>query len=352
MALTRVELENFTAFTSLKLDLCSGINVLVGANGTGKTHLMKVCYAACDASGGRADDFANKLVAVFLPSRRNLLRLVRRQQGAAGIATIRVERGDRELKASFVSHLASKPVSLRTSTFTADEAGDGVGEWGGAPVESVYIPVKEMLSNAPGFRSLYAKREIHFEEVYRDILDRAYLPALRGPMDSRRERILTSLREAIGGEVAVENEEFFLRNKHGDLEFSLVAEGVRKLALLWLLIRNGTLQPDSVVFWDEPETNLNPKLFGVVMDVLLELQRAGVQVFLATHDYVILKEIDLRTTDADKVAFHSLYREEATGEVKCGTTYSYLEIHPNAIADTFTDLYDREVVRSLGGARE
>ena len=43
-------------------------------------------------------------------------------------------------------------------------------------IESVYIPVKEMLSNAPGFQSLYSKREIHFEEVYRDILDRAYLP--------------------------------------------------------------------------------------------------------------------------------------------------------------------------------
>ena len=53
MALTRVELENFTAFRSLKLDLCPGINVLVGANGTGKTHLMKVCYAACDVSGRR-----------------------------------------------------------------------------------------------------------------------------------------------------------------------------------------------------------------------------------------------------------------------------------------------------------
>ncbi len=28
MALTRVELENFTAFRSLKLDLCPGINVI------------------------------------------------------------------------------------------------------------------------------------------------------------------------------------------------------------------------------------------------------------------------------------------------------------------------------------
>ena len=42
MGLTRVELENFTAFRSLKLDLCPGINVLVGANGTGKTHYADV----------------------------------------------------------------------------------------------------------------------------------------------------------------------------------------------------------------------------------------------------------------------------------------------------------------------
>ena len=50
MALTRVRLENFTAFAELDLELSPGINVLVGANGTGKTHLMKVCYAACEVS--------------------------------------------------------------------------------------------------------------------------------------------------------------------------------------------------------------------------------------------------------------------------------------------------------------
>ena len=148
----------------------------------------------------------------------------------------------------------------------------------------------------------------------------------------------------------MENEEFFLRSEQGDLEFSLLAEGLRKLALLWLLIRNGTLQSGSVLFWDEPETNLNPKLFGVVMDVLLELQRAGVQVFLATHDYVVLKELDLRTTDADRVAYHAFYAGEETGGVGCDTTYNYRDIHPNAIADTFTDLYNREIRRSLQGA--
>ena len=97
------------------------------------------------------------------------------------------------------------------------------------------------------------------------------------------------------------------------------------------------------------ETNLNPKLFGVLIDILLELQRDGVQIFLATHDYVILKELDLQKKNSDKVAFHSLYREE-TGEIACDTTGSYLDIHPNAIAETFTDLYDREIERSLKGS--
>ena len=52
MTITRVKLENFTVFESLDLEPSPGINVLVGANGTGKTHLMKVCYAACDVLDG------------------------------------------------------------------------------------------------------------------------------------------------------------------------------------------------------------------------------------------------------------------------------------------------------------
>ena len=80
MSLTRVKLKRFTAFSNLELELCPGINVLVGANGTGKTHLMKVLYAACDSS--KADvHFAEKLMRVLLPSGRFLGRLVRRQTG-------------------------------------------------------------------------------------------------------------------------------------------------------------------------------------------------------------------------------------------------------------------------------
>ena len=160
--------------------------------------------------------------------------------------------------------------------------------------------------------------------------------------------MLEGLEKVIGGKTTVKGEEFFLSNEQGDLEFTLLAEGWRKLGLLWLLIQNGTLQRGSVLFWDEPETNLNPKMFKVVMGVLLELQRAGVQIFFATHDYVMLKELDLQMTEEDNVAFHSLYRDE-TGEIACHTTHHYLDIRPNEIDEKFTDLYDREIMRSFGG---
>ena len=130
------------------------------------------------------------------------------------------------------------------------------------------------------------------------------------------------------------------------MESTLLAEGLRKLGLLWLLIQNGTLVEGSILFWDEPETNLNPRLFGPVVEILLELQRQGVQIFIATHDYLILKQMDLQTTGEDRVAYHALYRDE-TGELVCNSTESYLDINPNAIADAFADVYDLEVHRSL-----
>lgn len=337
MTLTQVRLKRFTAFSDLSLKLSPGINVFVGANGTGKTHLMKVCYAACEAS--RPDvHFMEKLVRVFHPSGRRPGRLVKRQVGRSK-AIVEVRRSDRKLTASFSTQVKSAYSDAVQVT--------GVPEWTKDPIKSAYIPVKEMLAHAPGFLSLYATRETHFEEVYQDLLHRAYLPILRGPRDEQRNRLLAHLEKEIGGKVFVRDEEFFLHNKQGYLEFSLLAEGIRKLALLWLLIQNGTLLGGSVLFWDEPETNLNPKLFGVVMDILLELQRAGTQIFIATHDYVILEELDLRKTDEDSVNFHSLHLEG--GEISCNTASSYLGIHPNAIAEAFDDLYNREIKRSLGG---
>ena len=330
MPVTKIKLENFTAFKDLEVEFSPGINALIGANGTGKTHLMKACYAVC-SSATRPGSIADKLVGVFLPSGRTSGRLVKMgNDGSEGVLEVHID--------EWYARTSLRRTKGRSTETPLDQSAPSVG--------SVYIPVKELLANAPGFLSLYEAREIHYEEVYRDVLYRVFLPPLRNSIDAAHGQMLAKLESIIGGKIKLSGEEFFLSNEQGDLEFTLLAEGWRKLGLLWLLIRNGTLRDGSVLFWDEPEANLNPKMFRVVINVLLELQRAGVQVFFATHDYVILKELDLQMAEEDQVAFHSLYRDEE-GEIACHTTGQYLDVHPNAIGEAFDDLYDRQIERSM-----
>ena len=70
--LTRIVLERFTAFEQLDLKLGPGINVFIGANGTGKTHLLKIAYAICEFKTtnldyviGPEELFYHKLVRAF-----------------------------------------------------------------------------------------------------------------------------------------------------------------------------------------------------------------------------------------------------------------------------------------------
>lgn len=331
-----LKLEKFTGFSRLELDISPGINIFIGANGTGKTHILKILYAAADITISKIN-FADKLLRVFMPSNNSIGRLARRSKGSSR-ASVEVFSDQAKIRASFSNH---------SDNYT-NATINGYKEWISHPMESVFIPVKEMLSNAPGFRSLYNRHDLHFEEIYADIIDRASRPSLRGPMDPLRKKLMNILQNAIEGKVIQKKEEFFLKNKQGNLEFPLLAEGMRKLGLLWLLIQNGTLQKGSVLFWDEPETNLNPKLYGILAEILIELQRVGVQVFLATHDYIILKEFDLRSNGRSEIAYHSCYREERYGSLKVSTYRNYLSLNPNSIAEAYEDIYTREVEKSLG----
>ena len=339
--LTRIVLDRFTAFEHLDLELGPGINVFVGANGTGKTHLLKVAYAACEYNITKPNPAVppewyviDKLHRVFLPSRNDSQRLIR-YPSEGRQATVAVWRGNRRVELSVSNDVGAAIV--------VDDI-----EW--SPIKSAFIPANEVLSHAPGLRSLYKEGEIHFEETHVDILDRAFLPPLRNQGGDAGRRIEELLEDAIGGRVTVEGEEFFVKNGSREIEFMLLAEGLRKLGLLWLLIRNGTLPSDSMLCWDEPEANLNPGLLTVVVDALLQLQRTGVQVLLATHEYAVLKELELLAEDSDNVRFHALYRD-STGELACESSSQPFMLQHDPIGESYRLLYDRVIERAASGGR-
>jgi AAA15 family ATPase/GTPase len=341
--LTKIRFENFTAFKKLDIDLSNGINIFIGENGTGKTHILKALYSSCDITKSKKS-FSEKINDVFYPANKQIGRLTKRSKVSTG--------GFVEIKRKLSTNQdATIRLTITNHTLTPDKARitGNTKLWNEELAASVFIPVKDMMSNAPGFRSLYATRSIHFEEVYSDVIDRAFLPPLRGAMDKDRVKLLDILQKSMDGKVVSKNEEFYLKNKQGELEFTLLAEGYRKLGLLWLLIQNGTLLMGSVLFWDEPETNLNPVLMRTVVSILIELQRIGVQIFISTHDYVLLKEFDLATVkNDDDIVYHSLYRDKTSNEVIHSKSNSFQELSPNTIDATFGSIIDRQISKDMG----
>lgn len=62
MSIESIGLKNFTVFEDFRIDVSSGINIFIGENGTGKTHLLKAIYAACEISksGSSGAEFLKK----------------------------------------------------------------------------------------------------------------------------------------------------------------------------------------------------------------------------------------------------------------------------------------------------
>lgn len=72
-----------------------------------------------------------------------------------------------------------------------------------------------------------------------------------------------------------------------------MAEGWRKVSMLVRLISTGSLLEKGCLFWDEPESNLNPSLIRDVAKAILGICKAGVQVLVATHSLFLLREFEI-----------------------------------------------------------
>ena len=133
-------------------------------------------------------------------------------------------------------------------------------------------------------------------------------------------------------------DEFYLKNKNSRQEFNLVAEGIRKMALLWQLVKNGTLEKGSILFWDEPEANINPTYISIIVEMLLELQRQGVQIFISTHDYMIASYFEVKKQKEDSVIFHSVSHAESKDVIYYDKSKSFDDLKNNVIITAFNNL--------------
>jgi hypothetical protein len=172
---------------------------------------------------------------------------------------------------------------------------------GGAPAPAIFIPTKEVLSLVRGLTT----EEPDLPTIER-IFDDGYLDLARQlvnegasdlnikvELNPKFASIVPSLTNLIGGQYLLENGRFvfeagryeekdaasrskaqhaqlyqdstewkFVPSSKHRLSSGMTAEGFRKIGVLQRLLSNGSLNPGITgpLLWDEPESNLNPKL--------------------------------------------------------------------------------------------
>ena len=383
--ITRLELKKFTAFTDLSIDFSPKINVIIGENGNGKTQLLKSVYALCVGGTLQVDSTDDELALALT---RKLVRLLMPLDDKLGNMRRPGERGNAQLKATFA---LGEELALTFNGTSEVATVDLNSAYANYRAEPIFVPTKEVLSLVRGMTDANHDQrtvELIFDDGYLDLAqmllrDSVDDPESKNNLDPRFDSIVPKLANLIGGRYQLENGGFrfqsgtyieklgqssaetkapqvfqtastrFVPAKTAVLSSGMTAEGFRKIGVLQRLLTNGTLNPgvSGPLLWDEPESNLNPKLMKLLVEILLELSRNGQQVILATHDYVLLKWIDLLMDKGkgDHVKFHALYRDAETGEVKVDSMDDYRAITPNAIAETFNDLTKEQVNRKMGG---
>ncbi len=331
MALKKIEIKNITVFEDLNLSFNDGINVFIGENGMGKTHVMKLLYAACKAA--KTDvSFPQKVVKVFRPEGSNIRRLVSRKR-AGETASVKVYSDDANIGMKFTT---------KTAKWEAKVTNESKWEKQLADLSCSFIPAKEILSNAWNLEAAVGSNNVEFDDTYVDIVMAAKIDISAGRDTHDRKKYLEILQGITDGKVTVNEDRFYLKpGTQAKIEFNLVAEGIRKIALLWQLIKNGTLEKGAVLFWDEPEANINPKHIPTIVDMLLELQRNGVQIFISTHDYFLAKYFEVKRLQSDKLEYFSLYNN--AGTVVCEQNTDFRALKKNDIMDTFLKLYEEEI---------
>ncbi len=339
-------------FTNLKNGVINfnKINIFIGENGTGKSQVLKLLYAVLLANNeiyqrketSEAEKqriIANNLVDVMKPDKLGNL--------------VNFEKKEAKIRVDFKNY----KIGFKLKANSRKEVNKNNEEFNFKTTlkRTVFIPTKEILSFYKGFRILYEDQYLEFDKTYYELARVLERPLLK---NSSLEDIQKKCEEILKGKVEIKDGRFYLIRNNNKLEMNLLAEGLRKIAMLSYLIANNSLNTNSILFWDEPESNMHPKLINDIVQFLVLLANHGMQIFISTHSPYILeafnnhlkkfkiKDIDLNSFDLDNSTKNKIKNLEPLNP-KDLKAYLLKENYLEDILDKETELIDDKLLSEL-----
>jgi AAA15 family ATPase/GTPase len=348
-----ITLENFMGYSKFESKEFASVNVIIGKNDTGKTALLKLLYGAAktvDIYSRRSQNsdvelkklLAEKLLDTFQPGKKGLGELVSKITKEK--LSVDIEFKHAEL--SYEDRLHFTFGDSTTNTIVdCQKSIKPISEY----FRCLYIPAKEVLTSLKAIRATRDNLEMPgFDDTYLDLIRALVIPAQRGNITAELKDVNKRLEDLFEGQIEQQSDDDFLFKK-GNTEFpiQLTAEGVKKIGILTTLIRNRQLNANSLLFLDEPETTLHPEAARELVEMLMLMAKSGIQIFLATHNYFVLKQLHLSARrDNVTTNCYSLSRER--GRSLAYAVYDLKSEFPeNPISDEAIRMSDEEVKLDL-----
>jgi hypothetical protein len=362
MSIERIEINDFLAFKGeFAADFCPGVNVFIGGNGCGKTTIMKCLYATSEWSLDPQKPYflfpyfsseQYKKVLPIIPSLPIVVgmspytprEMIASTDYQYSFCCVEKRLGERRTTPYITIHCSNdSSVTYCGECSYTDKLNDlsWKSRWKDEPLQSVFIPEKDLHSNSRGLPETVEYGKASFTQIEVDIIKKARVLAT-----SEEKPLYRQICDLIKGEPENDGQNFFIVRDGVKIPYSMEASGFRKFGLLATLIRNEQIKPGSVLFWDEPENSLNPELMPKLVEILLELSRSGVQIFLATHSYDLARYFDVRKDKTIPVAFHNLVKENA--KIICNTAPEYIELENNLMETASANLFDAVTADAMG----
>lgn len=279
-------MKEFGPIKELNVQKLGPINVFIGANGSGKSFVLKAIYSAIKSieqyRRGREIKTINELLSdklywTFQPN--NLGDLVRKK--SENSLTFEINNDDHTFYFSFGKN-TSKSIKTVENTFPSTN------------VNSIFLPTKEILSSRTLITNLKDRdKEFGFDDTYYD-LAKALTPATKGKNYKQFSASREKLMESIKGRILYDEgkKEWKFKDKDNfEYPIGITSEGVKKISIIETLLGNRYLSKNSTIFIDEPESNLHPKLLSEFLEIIYELSNLGIQFFIATHSYFVVKKL-------------------------------------------------------------
>lgn len=335
--INRIELTNYGPLKQVRWADLGPINLVIGANGTGKSFVLKALYSAIrtleaykrgDVQRNASEILAEKLHWTFQADK---------------IGDLVTKGANSPLKLS--CFIDGKQFSYSFGRDTAKQITTVENRVPPRTSNSVFLPAKEVLSlHNIILESREKDMRFGFDDTYFDLAKALGIYTLKGRNYTEFAESRESLEKMFGGKVEYDEAAGKWHFRVGNQRFPMgvTAEGVKKIAILDTLLGNRYLDLQSVIFMDEPEAALHPSALVGLLDIVAMLANRGIQFFLASHSYFVVKKLFLiaQTQGIDIPVLAAEDDEWRSYNLKDG-------MPDNTIIDESIQLYEQEIQHAL-----